>query len=66
VQDITTRRTQVIRDVPQDLQILQQRLNQLGVQVELPTAGPSDPLPHVQEIAGEPLSQTIIDARRGA
>lgn len=55
-----------IRDIPQDLQVLQQRLGKLGVQVLLPTAGPSNPLPPVEQVRGAPLSQTIIEARRRA
>jgi hypothetical protein len=54
------------KGAPEDLLIFRARMDECGVKVRLPSAGAGYHLPEPIEIAGEPLSDTVIRLRDGA
>jgi hypothetical protein len=59
------RNTRPAEGVAEDLLIFRARMEDCGVKVRLPTAGPDYRLPEPITVEGEPLSETVIRLRDG-
>ena len=62
---VTITRSAAPEVITEDLAVFARRMAEAGVRVRLPSAGAGYELPEPWRIEGEPLSETVIRARRG-